>query len=359
MIAKVSLLGVMGYGKSSVGNLLLGKEIFKVSNGIEHCTLGIQSELNDNGDFQVFDTKGLGDKEVVDTESLQEMILFLKREKINAIFLVLNGQVCRISEQIKKIIRSICKLFMGKYIWKQIGLIFTHYGFSEEEQLDVKEREQDYIKDILKTAEEQYKEIIKNQDQNNKTCDPNEEIVNTLKCFYVNSKKKRNGQYDADTIKECKNIKEWAKKHPPINLVQSKFIVKKEIIKDQKGDISNIIKKEKEKGVLAGLKTAGCYAFGIGNIIDIPLYLGIAGACKLIGLPFNDNSFVNKMGDASIECIKHIPTFFTDLPEKVKSDVITSSETHYDIYDLEIIYYSNKEIENRIINIRHKVIKNN
>lgn len=68
---------------------------------------------------------------------------------------------------------------------------------------------------------------------------------------------------------------------------------------------------------------------------------------------------MNKLGDASIEAIKDTPTFFTDLPEKFKSDVITSSETHYDIYDLEIIYYSNKEIEKRIINIRHKTIKNN
>ena len=147
---------------------------------------------------------------------------------------------------------------MGKYIWKQIGLIFTHYGYNEEEKSDVREREKDYIKDILKTAEEQYKEIIKNQDPNNKTCDPDEKIVNTLKCFYVNSKKKRNGQYDAHTIKECEEIKKWAKNHPPINKVPSKFIVKKEIFSNQKGQISNIIKKE--KGILAGLKTAGCYA---------------------------------------------------------------------------------------------------
>ena len=358
MITKVSLLGVMGYGKSSVGNLLLGKEIFEVSNGIDHCTLGIQFDFNNSRDFEVFDTKGLGDKEVIDSDSLQEMILFLKKEKTNAIFLVLNGQVCRISEQIKKIIISICKLFMGKYIWKQIGLIFTHYGYSEEEQLDVREREKDYIKDILKTAEEQYKEIIKNQDPNNKTCDPDEKIANTLKCFYVNSKKKRNGQYDAHTIKECEEIKKWAKNHPPINKVQSKFIVKKEIFPNQKGQISNIIKKEKEKGILAGLKTAGCYAYGAVQILDTPLYLGIAGVCKVIGLPFDDNSFINKLGDASIQCIKEIPEIFTDFPEKVKNDVIIGSVTLYDIYDLEIIYYSNKEIEKIIKNIRHEAIQN-
>ena len=46
------------------------------------------------------------------------------------------------------------------------------------------------MKKILEIAENEYKEIIKNQNQNNKTCDPNEKIVKSLNCFYVNPKKK-------------------------------------------------------------------------------------------------------------------------------------------------------------------------
>ena len=76
---------------------------------------------------------------------------------------------------------------------EKIGLIFTHYGYDEDTQADVRETGNKIMKKILETAENEYKEIIKNQNQNNKTCDPNEKIVKSLNCFYVNKKKKREG----------------------------------------------------------------------------------------------------------------------------------------------------------------------
>ena len=54
-------------------------------------------------------------------------------------------------------------------------------------------------------------------------------------------------------------------------------------------------------------------------------------------LPLNDDSLVNQIRNASIEPIKETPKISTDLPDKIKNDAIIDSETHYDIYDLEII----------------------
>ena len=320
MLSKIALLGVMGHGKSSVANLFAGLDYFKVSNGVDTCTKSTSSYKN--GNFEIFDTQGLNDKDDIDVKNLQEMILTCKKERLNALFLVINGQVCRIDEGFKKIIRQICKLFMGKYIWKQIGLIFTHYGYSEEEQDEVREREEDFIKQVLNTAEEEYKEIIKTQDQNNKTCDENEKIVDTLRCFYVNAKRRRNGNYDSHTLEEIEKIKNLVKKYPPINKVQSKFIVKKEVLKDQKGDVSNKLIEIRETGLMAGLKTAGCYTFGALVIVLSPYYLLDAGICKLIGLPFDDDSFFNKSGDISIDLLKDIPRYFTEIPDELNTKII-------------------------------------
>jgi hypothetical protein len=231
MIKKIALVGIMGHGKSSVGNLLLGEEKFRTFNDVEHCILKIESQKND--DLEIFDTKGLGDIKI-DANSLQNLINTLKNEKINAIFIVYNGTNCRLENSIFIIIKSICKSFIGKYIWKQIGLIFTHYGYDEDTQADVRETGNRIMKKILETAENEYKEIIKNQNQNNKTCDPNEKIIKYLNCFYVNSKKKRDGQYDLHSLEEIEKIKNFVENLMPIDKVQSKFIVSKKLLKFKK-----------------------------------------------------------------------------------------------------------------------------
>ena len=63
------------------------------------------------------------------------------------------------------------------------------------------------MKKILETAENEYKEIIKNQNQNNKTCEPNEKIVKSLNCFYVTSKKKEMANMICTHQKKLKKLK--------------------------------------------------------------------------------------------------------------------------------------------------------
>ena len=144
---KIALFGIMGHGKSATGNLIAGRECFIVSNDVQTCTKNIQSY--DNGELIIFDTRGLNDKGETDVNSLQEMLLTFKKEKINALFLVFNGQVCRIDEAMKQVIRMTCKCFLGKYIWKQIGILFTHYGHDEDEQEEVRKRSKNFVREVL------------------------------------------------------------------------------------------------------------------------------------------------------------------------------------------------------------------
>ena len=354
-VSKIVLIGIMGNGKSSVANLFAGKEIFKVSNGADSCTLQIESYIN--GDIQIFDTEGLNSQKNNDIRNLQTMISRFRKEEMNAIFIVHNGEICRIDYSLKNVIRQICNLFIGKYIWNQIGIIFTHYGYDEEDQKEIKGREKEFVKKILKVAEEEYEEIIKNQDENHKTCDSSLKLVDTLKCFYVNAKKKKN-KYDDHTLQQIEEIKKLVRTYPPITKVQSKFITKKEYRRDMKGDIKTILKTQKEKGIVAGLKKAGCYGIGVFEGIYMPVHYINGAIFKGIGLAFDNNRF-NKAGDIFLNVHNVIPKFFTELPEEVLNTEITGSETHYELFDLEITYYSNGEVENKIINIRPQVIQIN
>ena len=244
---------------------------------------------------------------------------------------------------------------MGKYIWKQIGLIFTHYGYDEDTQADVRETGNKIMKKILETAENEYKEIIKNQNQNNKTCDPNEKIVKSLNCFYVTSKKKRDGQYDLHSLEEIKKIKNFVKNLMPIDKVQSKFIVSKKLLKDQKSEISTKLIKGKDKGVLAGLKTFGCYTLGVVNLFNTPTIALLGGASKLISLPFDDDSVLNKFTQNCIDTIKLTPKCFNELPDQVNTKII-GAKSSYILYDLEIFTWSDNTKTYNKINERPQLI---
>lgn len=63
--------------------------------------------------------------------------------------------------------------------------------------------------------------------------------------FLCKSKKKREGQYDLHSLEEIEKIKNFVENLMPIDKVQSKFIVSKKLLKDQKSDISKELIKVK------------------------------------------------------------------------------------------------------------------
>ena len=264
-----------------------------------------------NGEFEIFDVKGLDAYNNIDY--IQKMISNLKNEKINAIFIVYNINERRLDQIMKLTIQQICRLFKGKYIWKQIGIIFT-YSFDNISEKH-KERGKELIKAILNTVENEYKEIIRTQDQNNKICDPNEKLVDTLNNFYIQIPED-DGPYDyKHSLEEINKIKNLVKYYPPITQVQSEFIVKKEIIKD----IKTAIARDGEESVFPSiLRSNRGLAVGLG-ILSSPLSL--LGGILAVG-----------------------------------SGVVGEP---VEIYDEEVIYWSTGKIEKKKINIRHQSLLGN
>ena len=152
------------------------------------------------------------------------------------------------------------------------------------------------MKKILDIAKNVYDNIAINQIENFKTCDSKEKLVDTLKCFYVNAKKKNN-QYNIDTLNEIEKIKYLVRSFPPITKIQSKFEIRGEVLKDQKGNPDNILKRQIKSGFIPGLKRVDCYVIGVINVLGIPAYLLSSGVCKGICLAFDKNSTVNEIGD--------------------------------------------------------------
>ena len=110
---------------------------------------------------------------------------------------------------------------------------------------------------------------------------------------------------------------------------------------------------------MAGLRRAGCFAAGIFKTQFVPYELLCSGLCKGIGLAFDKNSYINRLGDSILKDVLETPKYFKGYPDILEPTKITGSETHYDIYDEETVYYSNGEIEKRKIHIRPQDIRNN
>jgi hypothetical protein len=79
--------------------------------------------------------------------------------------------------------------------------------------------------------------------------------------------------------------------------------------------------------------------------------LAIGGASKLIGLPFDEDSYINKLSKESLEAPKNSLKLFNEIPDKLNTK-ITGMELHYKVYDLEIIKWSDKSETRRMFNVR-------
>ena len=305
MLTKLAFIGRTGSGISLVAELF--SENYYNFSSRDHSVGHALIRSLKNGEFEIFDVKGLDAYNNIDY--IQKMISNLKNEKINAIFIVYNINERRLDQIMKLTIQQICRLFKGKYIWKQIGIIFT-YSFDNISEKH-KERGKELIKAILNTVENEYKEIIRTQDQNNKICDPNEKLVDTLNNFYIQIPED-DGPYDyKHSLEEINKIKNLVKYYPPITQVQSEFIVKKEIIKDIKTSIS----RDGEESVFPSILRSNRGLAGLGlGLLSSPL--------SLLG---------------GILAVR----------SGIVGDIV-------EVYDEEVIYWSTGRIEKNKINIRHQ-----
>ena len=140
-ITNILLFGETGNGKSSLGNFLLGNNVFNVSDDVKSetkVTFGRQG-TGDSSDLFVIDTPGLQDSQGSDRAHMIQLIQYVKEHKeLNAIIVVFNYQQVRFPYNIQTMLKLFCNIFPMKDVGKHIALVFTNAftrkGFLTNEQ---------------------------------------------------------------------------------------------------------------------------------------------------------------------------------------------------------------------------------
>lgn len=131
------LFGETGHGKSTLGNELLGKEVFPTNDSISSVTKeisGFQGE-DKSKDLFVIDTPGINDSEGKDNEYLKSIAIYLKKRKdIKGIVIVLNFNLkTAIQNSAEKSFKIIFRIFKSKTICTHIIIAFTHFYNSRKQ----------------------------------------------------------------------------------------------------------------------------------------------------------------------------------------------------------------------------------
>lgn len=204
------LIGQTGSGKSTLGNLLIGDNVFQTSGKFNSCTSETVKCSSQMYNFlDVIDTPGLSDTYGKDQTNTQKMTEFLKnlydnRSNINLVLVVINSKDKRFDNTMKKMIYFLCNVFPVE-LSHHIGIAFTFYnherernkyGTDEDPRLDFRE---DYVPEIMK--------IISSEN--------NEELNLNPPVFFMDSKK-----VDRYTKEEVQRLLGWTKSLSPMPLVR-------------------------------------------------------------------------------------------------------------------------------------------
>jgi len=144
------ILGATGVGKSSLANVLVGRDknyhggnftdgCFKVRSGLDSVTKQTCADIGhwlgdkDNTRFTVIDTPGFGDKLVEEEKTIENLVTTLRDEiKYVHVFVIAFKQTDnRMTNSLRSMISLFEKMF-GKKFWANVILEATHWNHGED-----------------------------------------------------------------------------------------------------------------------------------------------------------------------------------------------------------------------------------
>ncbi|EDR22790.1 hypothetical protein EDI_020080 [Entamoeba dispar SAW760] len=154
---KLLLIGETGDGKSSLGNFILKKDVFKVSDSDESSTkyAGGYFGEGDRSDVFVVDTPCLIDGSGFNNKNIQNIIECVKNTRLQGIVLTMNYNVKRYCDNLKYIVKVISDGFPIKGVWKHVCIVWTKcyncYSQNqiEKDKIEKKEFKEEIIKYLL------------------------------------------------------------------------------------------------------------------------------------------------------------------------------------------------------------------
>ncbi|EMS17021.1 AIG1 family protein [Entamoeba histolytica HM-3:IMSS] len=176
---KILLIGDTGVGKSSLGNFILGSDVFKVGGGSASVTQEISGFYGegDRSDLFVIDTPTLQDTRKENEKWLNKMIeCIIEQEGIQSIIIVLDFNNDVLSHDLETLIEIMCNVFPLYNFWKHVCIVWTKcYCYTP----------QSVIESHKKMKEEFFNNQIKKKCIEEKTT--RKEIINMPPMFYVDS----------------------------------------------------------------------------------------------------------------------------------------------------------------------------
>ncbi|EAY20395.1 hypothetical protein TVAG_110070 [Trichomonas vaginalis G3] len=150
----VMFIGDTGSGKSSLGNLYLKETVFETSQKPSACTLDPTRHANFVNGMErvVIDTEGFDDGDHITEEQIQKLAQYLKNFEvgINAIGIVIQAQLMRLTRGVKDVIKFVYDAF-GDVILSHLCVFWT---FSKKDFPDRQIREQQYKPMLAKYLQE-------------------------------------------------------------------------------------------------------------------------------------------------------------------------------------------------------------
>ena len=202
--ANLVLIGETGDGKSSLGNFILGKQVFSVSDKPQSETQFTKGEYGDNEkrDIFVIDTPGLQDTEGKEREHLAQMVDYLKNDQgLQAIVVVLNYHQSRLALHIKLMLKLLCHIFPSHNFWSHVAFVWTrYYSYLPPKEKDKKSV---IINEMMPNVSELIRETT------------GEQSNIRYPTFFIDSDFQKKDQF---SCKEVKRLINWVHNLEPINI---------------------------------------------------------------------------------------------------------------------------------------------